>query len=55
MGHHLFKDRVHPGGVTGFYNFLFGFLSRSLWLYRYNFALDGLVSTFPEILRCFFG
>ena len=42
-------------GVTGFYDFLFGFLSRSLWFCRYNFALDGLVSTFLEISRCYFG
>ena len=46
---------MHLGGVTGFYGFLFGFLSRSLWLCRCSFALDGLVSTFSKIPRCYFG
>ena len=46
---------MRPGGVTGFYGFLFGFLNRSLRFCRYNFALDGLVSMFLEISRCYFG
>ena len=45
---------MRPGGVTRFYGFLFSFLNRSLKFYRYNFALDGLVSTFPEISGGYF-
>ena len=56
MGHHLFTtDKMRPRGVTRFYSFLFGFLSGSLWFYRYNFVLNGLVSTLSEISRCYLG
>ena len=55
MGHHLFRNRVHLGGVTGFYSFLFSYQNRSLRFCRYNFALDGLVSTFLKIAGCYFG
>ena len=40
--------------VTRFYSFLCGYLNRSLGFCWYNFTLNGLVSTFPEIsVSCF--
>ena len=46
---------MRPGGVTRFCGFLFGYLNKSLRFYRYNFALDSLVSTFSEISGGYFG
>ena len=55
MGHHVFRNRMHPGRVTGFCGFLFSYLNRSLGFCRYNCTLNGLVSTFPEISGGCFG
>ena len=48
-GHHVSRNRMCPGRVTGFYSFLFGYLNRSLGFCRDNFMLNGLVCMFPEI------
>ena len=52
--HHVFRNRMCLRRVTGFCGFLFGYLNKSLGFCKYNFTLDGLVSTFPEISGGYF-
>ena len=53
-GHHVFGNRVCRGRVTRFHGFLRGYLNWILRFGWYNFMLNGLVSTFPEISGCCF-
>jgi len=53
-GHHVFENRVCRGRVTRFRGFLRDYLNWILGFGWYNFMLNGLVSTFPEIFGyCF--
>ena len=52
--HHVFGNSVCLGRVTRFCGFLSGYLNWILGFCWYNFTLNGLMSTFPKISRCYF-
>ena len=54
-GHHVFGNKLCPGRVTRFYSFLCSYLNWILGFGWYNFTLNSLVSTFPEISGCYIG
>ena len=55
FGHHVFGDKVCPGRVTRFHGFLHGYLNWILGFDRYDFMLNGFVSSVPEISGYCFG